>query len=58
PYGDGAALARTVIGLLADPERGAELAAAGRAQAAAWPSEDDTIAQVLSVYDELVQPAR
>jgi hypothetical protein len=28
---------------------------AGRAQAATWPTEDDTVAQVLSVYDELIQ---
>ncbi|CAM5585126.1 hypothetical protein SMICM304S_06355 [Streptomyces microflavus] len=39
------------------PERCARLAEAGRAQAAGWPTEDDTIAHVLSVYDELAQPA-
>ncbi|MFJ6751223.1 MULTISPECIES: glycosyltransferase family 4 protein [unclassified Streptomyces] len=55
-YGDAAALARTVLGLLDDPARRDGLAAAGRAQAAGWPSEDDTVAQVLSVYDELAQP--
>jgi hypothetical protein len=33
------------------------MAAAGRVQAASWPTEDDTIAQVLSVYDELAQPS-
>ncbi|MGW1229650.1 glycosyltransferase family 1 protein, partial [Streptomyces sp. NPDC002530] len=32
------------------------LAAAGIRQAAGWPTEDDTIAHVLSVYDELAQP--
>ncbi|MFG2225901.1 glycosyltransferase family 4 protein [Streptomyces sp. NPDC048644] len=55
-HGDTAALARTVTGLLADPERRAALAAAGPVQAAEWPTEDDTVAQVLSVYDELTQP--
>jgi glycosyltransferase involved in cell wall biosynthesis len=55
PYGDPAALARAVTGLLADPARRAALAVAGRAQAATWPTEDDTVAQVLSVYDELIQ---
>ncbi|MFK8845809.1 glycosyltransferase family 4 protein [Streptomyces sp. Ac-502] len=55
PYGDAAALARTVLELLADPARRDTLAAAGRAQAAGWPTEDATVAQVLSVYDELMQ---
>ncbi|MER7989087.1 glycosyltransferase family 4 protein [Streptomyces noursei] len=55
-YGDATALARTVLDLLADPVRRAALATAGRAQAAGWPSENDTVAQVLSVYDELTQP--
>ncbi|MFE2430028.1 glycosyltransferase family 4 protein [Streptomyces sp. NPDC059373] len=53
PYGDAGALAEAVARLLADPARRAELAAAGRAQAATWPTEDDTVAQVLSIYDEL-----
>ncbi|WP_411083651.1 glycosyltransferase family 4 protein [Streptomyces sp. cmx-18-6] len=56
PYGNAEALARTVVRLLGDPERCAELAGSGRAQAASWPTEDDTIAHVLSVYDELAQP--
>ncbi|GAA2438820.1 glycosyltransferase family 4 protein [Streptomyces macrosporus] len=55
PYGDAEALADAVAGLLADPARRRSLAAAGRAQAATWPSEDETVAQVLSVYDELTQ---
>ncbi|MFG2880024.1 glycosyltransferase family 4 protein [Streptomyces sp. NPDC048337] len=58
PPGDAGALASAVAGLLADPDRRAELAAAGRVQAATWPSEDDTVAQVLSVYDELMERAR
>ncbi|MEU0274927.1 glycosyltransferase family 4 protein [Streptomyces sp. NPDC006307] len=53
PYGDAGALAEAVAGLLADPGRRAELAAAGRAQAGTWPTEDETVVQVLSVYDEL-----
>jgi len=55
PYGDPGALAGAVTGLLGDPVRRRRLAAAGRAQAATWPSEDDTVTQVLSVYDELTQ---
>ncbi len=55
PYGDAPALARTVVELLDDPARRAALADAGRAQAVGWPTEDDTVAQVLSVYDELAQ---
>lgn len=55
PYGDAPALARAVTGLLTDPDRRAALALAGRAQAASWPTEDDTVAQILSVYDELTQ---
>ncbi|MCL2554573.1 MAG: glycosyltransferase family 4 protein [Actinomycetia bacterium] len=55
PYGDPTAFARAVTRLLADPERRTALAVAGRAQAATWPTEDDTVAQVLSVYDELTQ---
>ncbi|WP_405941439.1 glycosyltransferase family 4 protein [Streptomyces sp. NBC_00207] len=58
PPGDAAALASAVTGLLADPERRDALAAAGRVQAATWPSEDDTVAQVLSVYDELMERRR
>jgi glycosyltransferase involved in cell wall biosynthesis len=55
PYGDGTALARAVSDLVGDAERRSALAALGIAQAATWPDEDDTVAQVLSVYDELVQ---
>jgi glycosyltransferase involved in cell wall biosynthesis len=53
PYGDPDSLASAVISLLADPARRAAFAAAGRARAATWPTEDDTVAQVLSVYDEV-----
>jgi glycosyltransferase involved in cell wall biosynthesis len=55
PHGDAVALAAAVSRLLSDPVRRAELAAAGRAQASTWQTEDETVAQVLSVYDELVQ---
>ncbi|THA52618.1 glycosyltransferase family 4 protein [Streptomyces sp. A1136] len=58
PYGDAEALAGAVTALLADPERRTRLAEAGRAQAATWPSEDDTVAQVLAVYDELMDRRR
>ncbi|MEV7526008.1 glycosyltransferase family 4 protein [Streptomyces sp. NPDC091371] len=58
PSGDAGALAEAVSGLLADPGRRAAVAAAGLAQAGTWPSEDDTVAQVLSVYDELMERAR
>ncbi|MEU8031764.1 glycosyltransferase family 4 protein [Streptomyces sp. NPDC049099] len=56
PYGDPAALADTVVRLLGDPERREELCERGVRQAAGWPTEDETVAQVLSVYDELTQP--
>ncbi|MFI9647133.1 glycosyltransferase family 4 protein [Streptomyces sp. NPDC052040] len=55
PYGDAETLATTVVGLLDDPERRALLREQGARQAATWPTEDETVAQVLSVYDELTQ---
>ncbi len=56
PYGDSEALAEAVVRLLGDPERRELLRERGVRQAATWPSEDETVAQVLSVYDELTQP--
>ncbi|KUF13437.1 glycosyltransferase family 4 protein [Streptomyces silvensis] len=56
PYGDAPALADAVVRLLADGVRRQELRDLGTAQAATWPTEDETVAQVLSVYDELTQP--
>ncbi|WP_327357132.1 glycosyltransferase family 4 protein [Streptomyces sp. NBC_01304] len=56
PYGDASALAGAVAGLLADPARREWLRGRGLAQAASWPTEDETVAQILSVYDELAQP--
>ncbi|MEU0134384.1 glycosyltransferase family 4 protein [Streptomyces sp. NPDC006296] len=57
PQGDAEALSEAVVRLLGDPGHRQRLAASGRAQAAGWPTEDDTIAHVLSVYDELATPA-
>ncbi|MFG2887423.1 glycosyltransferase family 4 protein [Streptomyces sp. NPDC048297] len=56
PYGDAPALADAVVRLIADPERRELLQELGERQAATWPTEDETVAQVLSVYDELTQP--
>ncbi|MEV0505481.1 glycosyltransferase, partial [Streptomyces spectabilis] len=56
PYGDAQALADAVVRLLTDDVRRRELRDRGAAQAASWPTEDDTVTQVLSVYDELTQP--
>ncbi|RAJ30598.1 glycosyltransferase involved in cell wall biosynthesis [Kitasatospora sp. SolWspMP-SS2h] len=55
PFADPRALGAAVRDLLADPGRRAALCAAGRAQAATWPDEAATVAQVLSIYDELAQ---
>ncbi|MEV7198237.1 glycosyltransferase family 4 protein [Streptomyces sp. NPDC093510] len=55
-YGDAQALSSAVVRLLADPVRRAVLKDRGEAQAATWPTEDETVTQVLSVYDELTQP--
>ncbi|MFE2266003.1 glycosyltransferase family 4 protein [Streptomyces griseosporeus] len=56
PRGDADALAAAVVRLLQRPERCEELRDQGTRQAATWPTEDETVAQVLSVYDELTQP--
>ncbi|WP_198533868.1 glycosyltransferase family 4 protein [Streptomyces odonnellii] len=58
PYGNAAALSDAVVRLLGDPDRREWLTTAGRAQAETWPTEDETIAQVLCVYDELAQAPR
>ncbi|WP_313896252.1 glycosyltransferase family 4 protein [Streptomyces sp. YIM 98790] len=58
PYGDAGAVAEAVTALLADPARRAEMAAAGQARAATWPTEDSTVAQVLSIYDEITHHPR
>lgn len=55
PYGDPGALGEAVADLVGDGERRAALAEAGRIRAGSWPTEDTTVAQVLSVYDELAR---
>ncbi|MDH2392877.1 glycosyltransferase family 4 protein [Streptomyces sp. HNM0663] len=55
PYGDATALSGAVARLLGDEGRRMDLGEAGRRQAGTWPTEDETVAQVLSVYDELTQ---
>ncbi|MFD5819598.1 glycosyltransferase family 4 protein [Streptomyces sp. NPDC127038] len=55
PYGNAKALADAVVRLLADPERREALREKGARQAATWPTEDETVAQVLSVYDEFTR---
>lgn len=54
PAGDVDALDEAVRGLLADAPGRADLAARGRAQAATWPTESDTIAALTALYAELV----
>ncbi|MFD3735142.1 glycosyltransferase family 4 protein [Streptomyces sp. NPDC058632] len=56
PYRNARALADAVVRLLGDPGRQDELRTKGARQAAGWPTEDEAVAQVLSVYDELTQP--
>ncbi|CAL9616283.1 D-inositol-3-phosphate glycosyltransferase [Streptomyces sp. enrichment culture] len=56
PSGDSGAFADAVVRLLGDPGRRESLRDDGARQAAGWPTEDETVAQVLSVYDELTQP--
>ncbi|MGW3940623.1 glycosyltransferase family 4 protein [Streptomyces phaeochromogenes] len=56
PHGDSEALAEAVEALLADPARRERLKDKGTLQVATWPTEDETVAQVLSVYDELTKP--
>jgi glycosyltransferase involved in cell wall biosynthesis len=53
PAGDVRALDEAVTELLAEPDRRRKLAEAGRAQAATWPTDADTLAQVIAVYAEL-----
>jgi glycosyltransferase involved in cell wall biosynthesis len=55
PVGDAHALGTAVRRLLDVPEEAAAVAARGVAVAAAWPDEDDTVAQVAAVYAELLE---
>jgi glycosyltransferase involved in cell wall biosynthesis len=54
PPGDVDAVDAAVRTLLADPARHAELAAAGIARAATWPTEDEMLARIVSTYAELL----
>jgi glycosyltransferase involved in cell wall biosynthesis len=54
PAGDVGALDEAVTSLLDDPGRRRILADAGLTQAATWPADTDTVAQVVGVYDELL----
>ena len=47
------ALDEAVRRMLADPGLRADYAARGPAQAATWPSEDDTVAAVRGIYAEV-----
>lgn len=58
PPGDAAALAQAVQRLLDDPAAAAAVAARGRARAAGWPGEDDTVNQVVATYAELLGRAQ
>ena len=54
PAGDVAALDAAVTDLLADPGHRRLLADAGRTRATSWPTDGDTLAQVIDVYTELL----
>ena len=54
PYGDPAALATAVSQLLDDDDLRRSLGERGRAQAATWPTREQTIEQVSAVYDEVL----
>jgi len=54
PVGDPVALGTAVRRLLDDPAAAAALSARGRAVAAGWPTERDTVADVCAVYEELL----
>ncbi|MCF6745888.1 glycosyltransferase family 4 protein [Blastococcus sp. KM273128] len=60
PVGDAVALAEAVVRVLCDSAHAAELAAAGLRQAAGWPDEAGTAAQLAGIYRELLgtPPAR
>ncbi|AGZ44242.1 glycosyltransferase family 4 protein [Actinoplanes friuliensis] len=58
PPGDIDALDTAVRELLADPAKRADYAARGPRQAAAWPTEADTVADVLAAYASLTTAAR
>jgi glycosyltransferase involved in cell wall biosynthesis len=57
PPGDVDALDEAVRRMLADADLRAEYARRGPAQAATWPSEQDTVAAVREAYAEVTAPA-
>jgi glycosyltransferase involved in cell wall biosynthesis len=57
PAGDVDAVDAAVVRLLDHPDERQQLAARARAQAAQWPTEEQTIASILRVYDELASVA-
>jgi glycosyltransferase involved in cell wall biosynthesis len=54
PVGDAAALAEAVVRVLGDPAHAADLADAGRRQAASWPDEAAAGRRLVAVYRELL----
>ncbi|GAA3166820.1 glycosyltransferase family 4 protein [Blastococcus jejuensis] len=54
PVGDDEALAEALVRVLTDPAHAAELADAGRRQAAGWPDEDAAARRAVAVYRELL----
>ena len=58
PPGDVDALDTAVRQLLADPARRADYAARGPRQAATWPTEQDTVTDVLAAYASVTTTAR
>ena len=58
PPGDVDALDTAVRDMLAGPARRADYAARGPRQAATWPAEDDTVADVLAAYASVTTSAR
>lgn len=54
PFGDAALLARTVERALDEPGLAETLVEAGAEQARTWPDVDDTVDQVVAVYQELL----
>jgi len=58
PPGDVNALDTAVRELLADPARRAEYAARGPRRAATWPTEQDTVADVIAAYASVTTAAR
>ncbi|GAA2531238.1 glycosyltransferase family 4 protein [Winogradskya humida] len=58
PAGDVEALDTAVREMLADPERRADFALRGPRQAATWPTEHDTVVDVLAAYASVTETSR